>query len=309
MQKRRFYRIDEISDVTALTKGDLLYAVEQGEFGLLAKISVKGIAYSHNNIKGRFVLGDMFDYDGHIALSKSQSQSAILGKVIELTTFDVFQPELATNWRSVSTAFPKANKSGLYVHDVKPLGSKPNKPFRAVAPLVEMPSGLEKVKNYVDEQSEKGIEDKSTFGFFEFVGKALSKMDEKQLAPAKLKIDKESLRFDLEVVKKFFHVEVDRKDIKGLLSGTDESFDHPIYEMIRLVYLTDPDAKPRKVWNAIKADFISGSRVLDREGLILNMDNVCVEWITPHPRDNMKYTSFTTHARNIRSGNLTPTKA
>ena len=70
MLKRRFYRLDEISAVTPLTKGDLLYAVEQGQLLLFAKINGKGLAYCYSKVLDGYnkTLGEIIDYDGVVVL-------------------------------------------------------------------------------------------------------------------------------------------------------------------------------------------------------------------------------------------------
>ncbi|KXF80330.1 hypothetical protein [Enterovibrio coralii] len=125
------------------------------------------------------------------------------------------------------------------------------------------------------------------------------------IAARTIELKQHQLRFDLDAIQRIFDAEfVDRKSISALVSIGDESFEHPIYEMIRLVLLTAPDSKPRQIWNAIKTDFISGGRVLDTAGLVSSMDSDSLDWLSSGVRDSMTFDSFRVATSKIRSGKI-----
>ncbi|WP_394212288.1 hypothetical protein [Enterovibrio calviensis] len=307
MQKRRFYRLYEISDVSTVTQGDLLEAVEQGQLSLLAKIDQQDLAYSYREHKEGYkvTLGDVFDYSGLILLSKAESKRAIKESKIELLSALVAQPELAENWRKISKVFPNANQDGWYVSNIKPLDFIPDKPFHAVGSLVEMPSGLKKAKKFVDEERKKEIEDRSYSDPFDFFEKAMSKIDERQLAPTKVKIDKDSLRFDLVSVHKVFGLDTNQNALQSpIIVNVGDVETHPIKDLIHKVLKAKPDADYQTIWNLIKKDNRTEPRQIDKDGVISEINNDEIAWFGKNDAVKvLKYITFrnyVTKARNKR---------
>lgn len=66
MEKRRFYRLDEISDVAPVTKGGLLESVDSGRLPLCAWIDARALCAP---LRSRPVLANLFDYCGLAGIS------------------------------------------------------------------------------------------------------------------------------------------------------------------------------------------------------------------------------------------------
>ncbi|MGF1769610.1 hypothetical protein L4D06_19775 [Enterovibrio makurazakiensis] len=293
MLKRRFYRLDEISDVTPLTKGDLLYAVEQRQLLLFAKVNTKGLAYCYSKANDGFkkVLGDIFDYDGVIVLSKNDSQRAIVEPKIDLDKVLIAQPEHTKNWRLVSDVFPSAKTSGFYVANVAPLPKLPTTPFFAVGGVVEMPSGLEKAVKKEVEKEDKG---EGFLGALEMLSNAFVGMKEKQLGTVRTRVNKTDLRFDLEEVNKVFGLETTKDGLQSQkIVDTSDVETHPIKIMINRVLLGNATVDTRTIWNAIKRDHQSEVREIDVDSIISEMNNDEIEWFGQEDTvRTLKYKTF-----------------
>ncbi|MFL7009795.1 hypothetical protein [Enterovibrio norvegicus] len=293
MLKRRFYRLDEISDVTPLTKGDLLYAVEQGQLLLFAKINGKGLAYCYSKVIDGYkkTLGDIFDYDGVVVLSKKDSQRASNEPKLDLDKVLIAQPELATNWRLVSDVFPSAKTSGFFVANVAPLSKLPTKPFFAVGEVVERPSGLEEA---VKKEIERDNTGEGFLGALELFSKAFVGMKEKQLGTVPTRVNKADLRFDLKEVNKVFGLETTKDGLQSQkVVDTSDVETHPIKIMINRVLLGNATVDTRTIWNVIKRDHQADTREIDLDSLISDMNNDEIEWFgQENTVRTMKYKTF-----------------
>ncbi|KXF80329.1 hypothetical protein [Enterovibrio coralii] len=102
MQKRRFYRLDEISDVSTVTKGDLLEAIDNDKLSLCALIEGKSLGYFHMSN----VLANVFDYKGVVRLSLEVTKKLLTEGKADTNIVSILEPEKIENWRRVEVAYP-----------------------------------------------------------------------------------------------------------------------------------------------------------------------------------------------------------
>jgi hypothetical protein len=126
MQNRRFYRLDEIHDITPITKGDLLAAVEQGELSLCAWVDEKSMGAMLAAKEGhRPALANLFAYKGVIGLTQDQSIACIHSKTAPIRHAQILEPDHVSHWREVKNDFQTPRTAHLLRYPPCPRGLWP----------------------------------------------------------------------------------------------------------------------------------------------------------------------------------------
>ncbi len=289
MLKRRFYRLDEISDVTPLTKGDLLDVVERGEMQLCAWIDAKALGAIPDSKNGATskALANLFDYRGVVVISPQQSIDSVLSPKTKMLRALILEPEFVKNWRSVSKEHPEASQ--VRFSSVS-LCEKPTGPFFAFASI-----GTQTVLSNrgIDALKDKNIL-KDEHGDFSVSGlvKAFKDTD-LELMTNELEISRDQLRFDLELVIKVFGLETTKEGLQSQkVVDTSDVETHPLKIMISKAIVGNADANARTVWNLIKRDHQTDTKQIDVDSLISNMNNDEIEWFGQ--QDTMRITKYKT---------------
>lgn len=294
MIKRRFYRLDEISDVTRLTKGDLFDAVERGYLCLNLWVNLEslGVWFRWKDSK-RPSLANIFDYRGVVTLTSNQSINALQAEKYSINSVIITEPEMVKNWRTVSGVYPNAlNNRFEFIYDIS---SPPEAPFNAYSFLTTRSVIGQKAKDLV----KKGANEVRKIGWENAVITFLD-MDE-ELYPDLIEVDQSQIRFDLEAVKKIFG-SVNRSICDETTQNsahlhhivdTSEIETHPIKIMINRVMLGNGNVDTRTIWNAIKQDHKADTREIDVDSIINNMTNDEIEWFGQEDTvRTMKYKTF-----------------
>ncbi|STQ77009.1 hypothetical protein [Grimontia hollisae] len=272
MQKRRFYRLDEINDVTSITKGDLLHAVESGKLALCAWVDAKALgAQIQSKDPNRPALANIFDYRGVLSLTSKQSIDCLSSLKTAISRTLILEPEFVSNWRSASTDYPKAKS--VRFSSVTTLPDKPLDPFVAFASI-----GTQAVYGQRAKQLAKAGADEWKKEGFSGLFDALLDTDE-ELATKPLEIRIDQLRFDLESVNKVFGLQTANNAPQSPKIVNVEGIEtHPIKIMISAVLAGNREANARTIWNAIKRDHQTDAKQIDVDSLISTMNNDEIEW-------------------------------
>ncbi|MDA0130621.1 hypothetical protein OH458_21390 [Vibrio sp. MarTm2] len=101
--KRRFIRLDEISQKTTLSKGDVLDAVEQKKMPLCGVLKSKKMGAIHPTSKS---VPAIFNYEGVVRFTESTSFNfAFSGKAQPCTHAIILEPQRITHWQPVKSVF------------------------------------------------------------------------------------------------------------------------------------------------------------------------------------------------------------
>jgi len=132
--KRRFIRLDEISEKTHLTKGDVLDAVESGTLRFCANIGAEKLGAIATNKQGQRKVIGVFDYNGMVKLyTEASKKLAISNKAIAVQEIVILQPENELNWKSVPDTF-KNFDSARFDYSEKAF-NQPNYPILAYSQI------------------------------------------------------------------------------------------------------------------------------------------------------------------------------
>ncbi|OEE59350.1 hypothetical protein A1OS_20960 [Enterovibrio norvegicus] len=283
MLKRRFYRLDEISDVTPLTKGDLLNAIERGELQLCAWIDVKSLGVVDTKSKGAS-LGNLFDYRGIIGLSPESSVKSVQSEKTKLDLVYIFEPEFVVNWRDASKAYPKANYSRF--NKLSTSSEQPQKPFFAFASIGTKTVFGERIKNIV----KAGAEEQRNVGVEGFINAMLE--TEQELVRLPIEIEKDQLRFDLALVNKVFGLETVNKERQNSTSDNPSASQsrgrrNRVLDVIERALKAHPQGDYHAIHKLIrdehnehenKADF--SAKTYDIDEVIQSIDSDVITWRT-----------------------------
>lgn len=101
--KRRFIRLDEISQKTTLSKGDVLDAVEQKKMPLCGVLKAEKMGAIHPTSKS---VPAIFNYEGMVRFTESTSFNfALSGKAQPCTHAIILEPQRITHWQPVKSVF------------------------------------------------------------------------------------------------------------------------------------------------------------------------------------------------------------
>ncbi|MDD1793927.1 hypothetical protein LRP50_12355 [Enterovibrio sp. ZSDZ42] len=300
MLKRRFYRLDEISDVTPLTKGDLLDVVERGEMQLcvwIDAIALGAIPGGKNGATSK-ALANLFDYRGVVGISLQQSIDSVLSPKTKMHRAIILEPDLVKNWRSVSKEHPDAS---LVRFSSVSLCEKPTAPFFAFASI-----GTQTV---LSDRGIDALKDKNIFkdehGDFSVSGLMRAFKDtDVELTTNELEISRDQLRFDLELVTEVFGLETTKDGLQSQKAiDTSDVEIHPLKIMISKAIIGNADANARTVWNLIKRDHQIDAKQIDVDSLISTMNNDEIEWFGQQDTVRItKYKTFQNLLSEVRKG-------
>ncbi|EKO3892371.1 hypothetical protein P0F32_003577, partial [Vibrio metschnikovii] len=133
--QRQYLRLEDITENTRLTQGDVWEAVEQDKLPLCASIAASRLgAYAQD---GKTIMA-IFDYQGMVQLGSSVAkQFALALEPQTCQRMRVLQPELVKQWKTVSAAFPKVTQAG-FAYQNQPI----NPPLQAFIASGEMYASL-----------------------------------------------------------------------------------------------------------------------------------------------------------------------
>lgn len=296
MQKRRFYRLDEISDITPITKGDLLHAVERGDLSLCAWVDAKALgAQIQSKEPNRPALANLFDYRGVLSLTSKQSIDCLSSLKTAISRTLILEPDFVANWRSVSTDYPKAKP--VRFSSVTTLPNKHLDPFVAFASIGTQAVYGQRAKQFAkagaDEWQREGIS-----GLFDAL---LATEEELAIKPLEIRLDQ--LRFDLEAVNKVFGLETNQSERKSQkVVDLSDIETHGIKIMISKVLFGNPDAEPRVIWNAIKRDHHTEAKEIDVDSLIYDINHDVIKWFGQgDTTKELKYKTFTNYVSTLKN--------
>ncbi|WP_158147663.1 hypothetical protein [Vibrio cincinnatiensis] len=304
--QRQYLRLEEITEKTRLTQGDVWEAVEQETLPLCASIAASRLgAYAQD---GKTIMA-IFDYQGMVQLSSSVAKAFALS--LEPQTCQrmrVLQPESVKQWQTVSAAFPKVTQAG-FAYQNQPI----NPPLQAFIASGEMIASL-------TQSSLIGHAGETMNAIFSQLSDTLSdSVAEKQKAFAEKYPAKDEERLSIQAITITpTHLRVAVSDLVAVFGeqvlmmaehGTSQEkgasvrchvanqpvLTHPIAQIAYRVLESNPNAKANKIWNLIRSEVNQNGaqRVFDTDAIIDEMTLDHVTWFGRGDADNtMQYNSF-----------------
>ncbi|EKO3736761.1 hypothetical protein P0F12_003167 [Vibrio metschnikovii] len=272
--QRQYLRLEDITENTRLTQGDVWEAVEQDKLPLCASIAASRLgAYAQD---GKTIMA-IFDYQGMVQLGSSVAkQFALALEPQTCQRMRVLQPELVKQWQTVSAAFPKVTQAG-FAYQNQPI----NPPLQAFIASGEMNASLTqssligqagKTMNAIFSQLSDTLSDSLTEKQKAFAEQYPVK-DEERLNIQPITINPTQLRVAVSDLVAVFGDQMIR------MSDDAEVDTHPIKQIVGKVLSRYPDAKPRQVWELIRQDCESeAERQFDVFGKIAEMTDVSMTY-------------------------------
>ncbi|OOF00354.1 hypothetical protein [Salinivibrio sp. IB643] len=272
MQNRRFYRLDEIHDVTPITKGDLLAAVEQGELSLCAWVDEKSMGAMLAAEEGhRLALANLFAYKGVIGLTQDQSIACVHSKTAPIRHAQILEPDQVSHWREVKNDFPDA-ENGPFSR-VSSLPQRPMAPFMAYGAIGTKATYGQEARQL----AQAGPEEWNRQGFsglWDALAKTGRALEAKPLA-----IDTDQLRFDFQAVNAAFGLRPEGETGRSIsVPDMSKIETNPFKIMIRKVLAGDRDADALKVWYAVRRDHENNAHQIDEDGIISEINRDDIKW-------------------------------
>lgn len=301
--KRRFIRLEEISEKTYLTKGDIFDAIDSGQLSFSALVEAKKLG-ALTQQDGHLKVAAVFDYNGMVNLLGEVSKQYSLTLQSNLTErFVVLQPDNIRNWLNVVKAFGNFSESGFKYLTQAP--NQPSKPFVAYSGLEMVPTVNNMLGSFADGLAglvSAVVPDAD----IDELRKKHPKNESMRLQTKSIKVEPERLRLDLEEIEKVFGSEV----IKGIgltvspvvecVSQTNSNMvstavlTHPIEKIVYRVLVSHAQIRADKIWNLIRQDVkLETNRQYDTDLVIDEITQDDVQWFAKGDTVNsMSYDSF-----------------
>ncbi|EKO3925925.1 hypothetical protein GCS56_003260 [Vibrio metschnikovii] len=304
--QRQYLRLEDITENTRLTQGDVWEAVEKDKLPLCASIAASRLgAYAQD---GKTIMA-IFDYQGMVQLGSSVAkQFALALEPQTCQRMRVLQPELVKQWQTVSAAFPKVTQAG-FAYQNQPI----NPPLQAFIASGEMNASLTQssligqageTMNAIFSQLSDTLSDSLTEKQKAFAEKYPAK-DEERLNIQPITINPTQLRVAVSDLVAVFGEQVLMIAEHGTSKEKGASvrfhvanqpvLTHPIAQIAYRVLESDPNAKANKIWNLIRREVnqSGAQRVFDTDSIIDEMTIDHVTWFGRSDADNtMQYNSF-----------------
>ncbi|SJN59896.1 hypothetical protein VR7878_03796 [Vibrio ruber DSM 16370] len=266
VNKRRFIRLDEISEKTPLTKGDVLALIENGDLAFCAMVDLHRMAAF--NPKTNTVLG-VFNYRGMVRLYKKDSQAFTLkNKAQTLKQVFILQPDKINQWGSVAEYFGEVAHSRYRI--VPKRMPQPDFAFPALAQVEIGQSFTQIGKNLL-----------ADWGKTLDVPNQLQADNNHYFQSTWVVIQPESLRLDIEAIERLcgqHQSSMAENSVQSPAISQLEALTHPIEQIVYRILKQDPDARADKIWNMMRTEFRQGgARQYDVDGVIESMsaDDIC----------------------------------
>ncbi|MCG3748691.1 hypothetical protein EXA20_17185 [Vibrio cincinnatiensis] len=304
--QRQYLRLEEITEKTRLTQGDVWEAVEQETFPLCASIAASRLGAYDQDEK---TIMAIFDYQGMVQLEASVAKAFALS--LEPQTcqrMTILQPEWVNQWQTVSAAFPKVTQAG-FAYQNQPISP----PLHAFLASGKMTASL-------TQSSLIGHAGETMNAIFSQLSDTLSdSVAEKQKAFAEKYPAKDEERLSIQAITITpTHLRVAVSDLVAVFGeqvlmmaehGTSQEkgasvrchvanqpvLTHPIAQIAYRVLESNPNAKANKIWNLIRSEVNQNGaqRVFDTDAIIDEMTLDHVTWFGRGDADNaMQYNSF-----------------
>ncbi|WP_407332118.1 hypothetical protein [Enterovibrio sp. 27052020O] len=281
---RRFFRLDEISDVTPLTKGQLLDAIDNDKLTLCALIEGKSLGYFHE----AKTLANVFDYKGVARLGLDVAKKLLNDGKATTSRVVVLEPDKIENWRSVESAYP--NISTERFDHVKNF-TKPECAVSAYVSIEQIDDWKGTLERTLLPKRKRSAEEsrEALNNLFQAIGGTKRQV----IASQSIYLQAHQLRFDLVSVHKVFGLDTNQNALQSPpIVNTNDIEIHPLKIMINKVIIGNVEANARTIWNAIKRDHQTDAKQIDVDSLISNMNNDEIEWFGQ--QDTVRVTKYKT---------------
>ncbi len=113
MIKRRFLHLDEISDKTPYTKGDIFELIENGDLSFCASVCERHMgAGKIYRAKKRTILWSVFSYEGVVRLSGEDSRALLRSNnPQQVRRVQILEPKKIEHWGEPEFHFGKIEQS------------------------------------------------------------------------------------------------------------------------------------------------------------------------------------------------------
>ncbi|MGY5582740.1 hypothetical protein ACXHQN_16785 [Vibrio cincinnatiensis] len=296
--KRQYLRLEDITEKTYLTQGDVWGAIEDNALSLCALINATELGAFHPKYRGVVAI---FDYQGTVRLTRSVSKSFASSLAPQrCKNMVILQPENIQRWKTVLERFPNATEAAFPYQELRL--SLPEQAFLAQG------------------QISASLTAKSVFGHllntidsiipnqFDALTQQYPKQAAQRLNITPITVESTQLRVNVDDLVTTFGEGVWRVNGYDSVNSTvgvrtDLRLDavhqriliHPIAQIAYRVLESNPKAKANKIWNLIRSEVnqSGAQRVFDTDSVIDEMTLDHVTWFGRGDAENsMSYDSF-----------------
>ncbi|MCG3727779.1 hypothetical protein, partial [Vibrio cincinnatiensis] len=115
--KRQYLRLEDITEKTYLTQGDVWGAIEDNALSLCALINATELGAFHPKYRGVVAI---FDYQGTVRLTRSVSKSFASSLAPQrCKNMVILQPENIQRWKTVLERFPNATEAAFPYQELR----------------------------------------------------------------------------------------------------------------------------------------------------------------------------------------------
>ncbi|MGR5414115.1 hypothetical protein ACPV52_15335 [Vibrio astriarenae] len=278
ISQRKFIRLEEVSEKTTLTVGDVKDAIECGQLTLNAFVDLRKLGAISKG--GATVSVEaVFDYRGMVKLPKKVSMDQqFTGKDLTLNSCYILEVGNVSNWQPVNSVF--GNLEPLKLGFRLDKSAIPSKPFGAYTRLQSRPTAENVAGKFFNSLADN---------FTDFISEEAKHRCRSDfpidnthvLTNEAVQIEAERLRLDLDEIEAVFKGSVSsKKQERSSLKTLPNVITHPIEQIVYRVLSVDNHAKPKQIWEQIRKDVdnVGRNRKFDIDNLIDSMDADNLTW-------------------------------
>lgn len=295
LMKRRFLRLNEISEKTQLTQGDFLDAVSEGRLKLCAYFDGERLG-ALQRVEEQWVVSAVFNYQGIVRLFPDDAKTmATMFSPHKVTQVGILEPKSISSWKAVPDVFDNIKKCQFRYTTQCP--TMPVAPIAAFIKLYSLPTienTFSSVYEQLDEKAKSKLDEVKGVNF----GNSMSKAH--RLYNSEVIINPEQLRADINDIVSVFGESV----LKGLpqsevadekLSIQPEAFlSHPIEKVACRILKGNVDLNARGVWDTMREDARQElTRTFDIDHDIIEINRENLVWQDKGSRESeLSYEAF-----------------
>lgn len=286
IMKRRFLRLEEISEKTPYTKGDILELIEQGYLSFCAFIKEPHMAAGKiYRAKQRTIIWSTFAYEGMVKLSEEDSRALLRSdSSVNVDRVWVLEPNRIQDWGVPEQHFGRIENTDLTIIRDIPQYDTPFHAFSRLSYDMAIEGGGQAFLSQLASAMQSGEWNQ------------LPKPT-KQLKTESIPVTMAMLRIDLDELNALTseRASTESPSHESMKEPDFEVLTHPVELLVFRVLKERGNIRADKLWNLIRQDVNHHEpRKLDTDNVIAEMTPQRIEWFGVGKDDinSMSYDSF-----------------
>ncbi|MGR5361782.1 hypothetical protein ACPV54_13050 [Vibrio mediterranei] len=295
LMKRRFLRLNEISEKTQLTQGDFLDAVSEGRLKLCAYFEGERLG-ALQRVEEQWTVSAVFNYQGIVRLFPDDAKTlATMFAAHKVTQVGILEPKNISLWQAVPDVFDNIKKTNVRFTDR--CSVMPDAPIAAYAGLHTLPTmenTFGSIYPHLPDEIKSRFDNLNGVNFSESMSKA------HRLYKSQVTINPEQLRADINDIVSVFGDSV----LKGLTQPEvaddkpsiqpEALLSHPIEKVACRILKSNIELNAREVWETMREDArqeLTRTFDIDHEIIEINRENLV--WQDKGSRESeLSYSAF-----------------